>query len=179
MTAEVRFAAFSTQKYDAAHTGGRGPSGAEISASNTLLRALAPAVLVQQYPKSSIDIYVHVLADDGSAVQASICASSLALANAGIQCSGLVAAASVGLVQTDSAAPELRVDLTAAEQEAAAAVVSVAMLPALVRVTSVEHTGAMKVVDVSKSLALAAQATAVVHAAMKTALLEQVTAASE
>ena len=135
-------------------------------------------MLVQQYPKSSIDIYVQVLADDGSAVQAAVCAASLALANAGIHCSGLVAAASVGLLAAapDSGA-ELRVDLTAAETKAASAHVSVAMLPALVRVTSVEHSGVMQPKELSQALALAAQATAVVHSAMKEALLQNSAAA--
>jgi len=178
VTAELRFAAFSTNVYDEARAGGRGPSAAEVTASSVLQRAIAPAVLVQQYPKSSIDIYVHVLADDGSAVQAAVCAASLALANAGIQCCGLVAAASVGLVQGGSAAAaaELRVDLTAAEQQVATASVSVAMLPALVRVSSVEHAGVMAPKDVSKALALAAQATAVMHSVMKQALLEDAAA---
>ena len=53
------------------------------------------AVLLERYPKSVIDIYVIVLEDDGGAVGAAITATSLALANAGIEMLDLVGCCSV------------------------------------------------------------------------------------
>jgi len=55
--------------------------------------ALSVAIRLEKYPKSSIDIFVIVLQDDGGAFAAAINCASLALADAGIEMFDLVSCA--------------------------------------------------------------------------------------
>ena len=60
-------------------------------------QSLSPAVRLELYPKSTVDIYITVLETDGTAatLAASITAASLALADAGVEMVDVVAAYSV------------------------------------------------------------------------------------
>jgi exosome complex component MTR3 len=62
-----------------------------------LVQALTPAVRLDLLPKSSIDVYVNVLENDGtsSTLAAAISAASVALADAGIEMYDQVAASSI------------------------------------------------------------------------------------
>lgn len=53
--------------------------------SSQLLEALEPAVRLDSFPKSEVDVYVTVLEHDGSVLAAAITCASLALADAGIE----------------------------------------------------------------------------------------------
>jgi len=59
-------------------------------------QAFLPAVRLNLYPKSSIDIYITVIENDGTTacLAAAITCASIALTDAGIQMYDLVAAAS-------------------------------------------------------------------------------------
>ena len=57
--------------------------------------ALESAVLLDSFPKATLDVYVCVLEAGGGEVPAAICAASLALAHAGIAMRDLVAACAV------------------------------------------------------------------------------------
>lgn len=57
--------------------------------------ALESAVLLEHFPKATVDVYVCVLEAAGAEVAAAICAASLALADAGIAMRDLVAACAV------------------------------------------------------------------------------------
>lgn len=74
------------------------PSRREIEISKVLREALEPAVLLEQYPRSRIDVFVEILQADGSTRVASLTAASLALADAGIYMRDLVIGVSVGLI---------------------------------------------------------------------------------
>lgn len=67
------------------------PDEEEEDLSLQLTRALSMCVRLEKYPKSTVDVYCLVLQDDGGAFAAAICAGSLALADAGIECFDLVA----------------------------------------------------------------------------------------
>ncbi|MEM0276244.1 exosome complex exonuclease Rrp41 [Pyrobaculum sp.] len=74
------------------------PSRREIEISKVLREALEPAVLLEQYPRSRIDVFIEIIQADGSTRVASLTAASLALADAGIYMRDLVVGVSVGLV---------------------------------------------------------------------------------
>merc|ERR1719263_1798013 len=57
------------------------------------------AVLLDQFPRSSIRIFIQILQNDGGGIAAGINAATLALADAGIPMRDLVTACSTGLLQ--------------------------------------------------------------------------------
>lgn len=66
----------------------------ELELSRFLEQALTGAVRLETFPKAVVDVYVTVLEDDGAALAAAINVASLALADAGVEMTDLVAACS-------------------------------------------------------------------------------------
>ncbi|HUK80819.1 MAG TPA: exosome complex exonuclease Rrp41, partial [Nitrososphaerales archaeon] len=75
------------------------PSRREIEISKVIREALEPAVIVEDYPRTAIEVWVEVLQSDGGSRCAGITAASLALADAGINMRDMVVGCSCGLVQ--------------------------------------------------------------------------------
>jgi len=75
------------------------PTRREIEISKVIRSALEPVILVEQFPRTSIDIFLEVLQADGSTRVTAVTAASLALADAGIPMRDLVVGVSVGKVQ--------------------------------------------------------------------------------
>ena len=61
-------------------------------------RALEPAIEMEQFPKTGIDISMEIIESDGGTRAAGITAASLALADAGMPMKGLVSACAAGVV---------------------------------------------------------------------------------
>ncbi|WP_291765244.1 exosome complex exonuclease Rrp41 [Caldivirga sp. UBA161] len=74
------------------------PTRREIEISKVVKQALEAVVFLEQYPKSTIDVFLEVLQADGSTRVTSITAASLALADAGIPMRDLVVGVSVGKI---------------------------------------------------------------------------------
>ena len=94
------------------------------------------AILVDQYPKSQIDIFVEILQQDGSPVSAAINAVTLALINAGIPLRDLVSSCTLGVMDNKT----ILVDLNNSETEnaAGAAQICLATYPRTGRITLCE-----------------------------------------
>lgn len=69
----------------------------ELTLSTALQNALTPAVRLDQYPKSAIDLYLTVLDSDGdrSTFAAAVTCAGIALAHAGIEMLDTIAAVSI------------------------------------------------------------------------------------
>ncbi len=76
-----------------------GPDRRSVELSKVIREAIKPAIFVENYPGSVIDIFVEVLRSDAGTRVAGVNAASLALANAGLAMRGLVAACAVGRVE--------------------------------------------------------------------------------
>ncbi|MFQ5762913.1 MAG: exosome complex exonuclease Rrp41 [Candidatus Bathyarchaeia archaeon] len=74
------------------------PSRREIELSKVIREALEPTVFPEYYPRSVIDVFIEVLQSDGGTRCTGITAASLALADAGVPLSDLIAACAVGKV---------------------------------------------------------------------------------
>jgi len=61
-------------------------------------RALEPAIEMEKFPKTGIDISMEIIESDGGTRAAGITAASLALADAGMPMKGLVSATAAGVV---------------------------------------------------------------------------------
>ncbi|MCW1301008.1 MAG: exosome complex exonuclease Rrp41 [Candidatus Nanoarchaeia archaeon] len=88
------------------------PGRREIELSSMIKRALTPAIFVEEFPRTAIDIYTYVIEADAGTRCASICAASLALADAGVPMRDLVAAVAAGKVGS-----EIVLDLTKEEED--------------------------------------------------------------
>lgn len=112
VTCEVKYAPFACRSRH-----GYVRDAHERALSAQLADALAPSILTHKYPKSEIAIYITILEEDGAlaTLAAALSAASCAVADAGIECADLVAAASVtlrseGEVLVDTSAEEGQVD---------------------------------------------------------------------
>lgn len=74
------------------------PSRREVEISKVIRTALEPVVILERFPRTTIDVYIEVLQADGSTRVTGITAASLALADAGIPMRDLLVGVSVGKV---------------------------------------------------------------------------------
>lgn len=120
-----------------------------------------PVVQTNLYPRSQIDIFVHVLQQDGGILQASINATTLALVGAGIPLYDLVCAVTGGVHSTS---PML--DLTTLE-ETDIPHLTVAVMPKTGNVTLVTMETRLHVDRFGDIFRLACEAGQVIHKEMK------------
>jgi exosome complex component RRP41 len=102
------------------------PSRREVELSKVIREALEPAIFLEYYPRSSIDLFIEVLQADGGTRCAGITVAALALADAGIPMKDMVSACAAG-----KAEGKLVLDLSDAEDKLGEADVPVALMPAL------------------------------------------------
>jgi exosome complex component MTR3 len=138
--------------------GWREQDAQEKEFSQILVQALTPAIRLDLLPKSSIDVYVNVLENDGtsSCLAAAISAASVALADAGIEMYDQVAASSI--VSTTGVENTIRLQLlihniqayvqdkivmdpSAVEEENEDGSLVVSYMPSLNEVTHILQTG--------------------------------------
>jgi exosome complex component RRP41 len=126
-----------------------------------------PVVQTSLYPRSQIDVFVHVLQQDGGVLQAAINATTVALVNAGVPLADYVCAVTGGV---HAAAPML--DLTALE-EADLPHVTVASMPRSGQLTLVSMETRLHVDRFEEILRLAGEAGAVIHKEMRAVVGER------
>ncbi|MGD1839159.1 MAG: exosome complex exonuclease Rrp41 [Nitrososphaeraceae archaeon] len=112
------------------------PSRREVEISKVMREALEPAVILEDYPRAAIDIFVEVLQADGGSRCAGITAASVALADAGINMRDLVSACAAGKVNE-----QIVLDINDVEDKEGSADMPVAYLPNLEQVTLLQLDG--------------------------------------
>ncbi len=112
------------------------PSRREIEISKVMREALEPALMLEDYPRAAIDVYVEVLQSDGGSRCAGITAASVALADAGINMRDLVAACAAGKVDE-----QIVLDINDTEDKEGGADMPVAYMPRLERITLLQLDG--------------------------------------
>lgn len=125
----------------------------EIEISKVIKEALSACIRRELFPRSTIDIYVEVLNADGSTRVASLNATSLALADAGVFMYDLIAAVSVGKIQG-----QLIVDLNEYEDQNSEADIPIAFMPSLNKVVLLQMDGVMTYEETKEALKLARNA---------------------
>jgi len=133
----------------------------------TIKATFEPVVQTSLYPRSQIDIFVHVLQQDGGVLQAAINATTVALINAGVPLADYVCAVTGGV---HAAAPML--DLTALE-EADLPHVTVASMPRSGHLTLVSMETRLHIDRFEEILRLAGEAGAVIHKEMRAVVRER------
>jgi exosome complex component RRP41 len=141
------------------------PSRREIELSKVIREALEPAVFVEYYPRTAVDIFIEVLQADGSTRCTSITAASLALADAGVPMRDLVAACSAGKVE-DS----IVLDLNDVEDKVGSADVPVAYMPNLGAITLLQMDGILTPEEFEEAVKLAIEGCRKIYVMQKEAL---------
>ncbi|MCP8316721.1 MAG: exosome complex exonuclease Rrp41, partial [archaeon] len=112
------------------------PSRREIEISKMIREALEPALMLEEYPRTAIDVYLEVLQADGGSRCAGITASAVALADAGITMRDMVVACAAGKVSG-----QVVLDLNDTEDKEGEADMPVAIMPNLNQVTLLQLDG--------------------------------------
>ena len=126
------------------------PSRRDIELSKVIREALEPAVFLEYYPKTSIQVYIEILQADGGTRCAGITTASLALADAGIPMRDLVVACAAG-----KADGKLIVDLSDTEDKVGEADVPVAFMPNLNAITLLQMDGNLSVEEFENAINMA------------------------
>eukprot|EP00037_Helgoeca_nana_P029990 m.366161 g.366161 ORF g.366161 m.366161 type:complete len:279 (-) comp28092_c0_seq12:2147-2983(-) len=140
----------------------------EKEAAAMVVEALATSVRLEKYPKSLIDLHVTVLEDDGSVLAAAITCSALALADAGIEMTDLVASASVAVVDGEPV-----VDPASAEEGQGGAVplLTMSYMPGFDEVCGLVQVGEVAADVQERAIQLCVQRCTQIHAVQESCLL--------
>lgn len=141
------------------------PSRREVELSKVIREALEPALFLEMYPRTGIDIFVEILQADGGTRCASITAAALALADSGVPMRDLVVACAAGKVDDT-----VVLDLYDAEDKLGVADVPVAYMPNLNAVTLLQMDGILTPAEFEKAVNMAIDGCKKIYTMQKEAL---------
>lgn len=122
----------------------------EIEISKVIREAVQPAIIMEDYPRTAIEIYIEILQSDGGSRCAAINAASIALADAGINMRDLITACAAG-----KANGQVILDIDDTEDKTGEADMPIALLPNMGLVTLFQLDGNLSKDEFDKALELA------------------------
>jgi len=141
------------------------PSRREVELSKVIRESLEPAIFLENYPRTGIDIFIEVLQADGGTRCASITAAALALADAGIPMRDLVVSCAAG-----KADDTVVLDLMDEEDKLGSADVPVAVMPNLNEITLLQMDGILTHEEFETAIKLALDGCKKIYEMQKEAL---------
>ena len=114
------------------------PSRREVEISKVIKEALEPAVILDQFPRTVVDIFLEILQADGGTRCAALAAASVALADAGIPMRDMVSACAAGKV-----ADTVILDVNNEEDQAGQADMPMGYMPNLKKITLLQLDGVL------------------------------------
>ena len=114
------------------------PSRRDMEIGMVMSWAIQPAIFLDKYPRSVIDVYTEILEADGGTRTACINASTVALVDAGIPMRDLVSSCAAGVIDG-----EIVLDLGDYEDKDGQADVPVAYMPTLGQITLLQMDGVL------------------------------------
>lgn len=149
------------------------PSRREIEISKVIREAIQPALILEDYPRTAIQIYVEVLQSDGGSRVAGITAAALAVADAGINMRDLVVGCAVGKVDG-----KVVLDLNDTEDKEGSGDMPFAFMPNYNQVTLLQLDGLFTPAEFKQALEMATEGAKKVYAFQREALLKKYFAGS-
>lgn len=131
-------------------------------------QALEQAIVRKAYPKSSIDINILVLQDDGSCLSSAIICAGLALVHAGIQLYDIVSACSIALGPSQ----QLYVDPDRSEEKKLNGTMLFSMLMGTQQVNLLQHNGELSSEQMLQTVKMATQGCRYIHSLVKKHITE-------
>lgn len=144
------------------------PDRRSIELSKVIRLALEPAIFLEDFPKTVVDVYLEVIEADGSTRVTGINAASLALALAGIPMRDLVCACSVGKIDDT-----LILDLNGKEDNYSEVDMAFAMMPGKGEITLLQMDGLITKEEFKKLIEMAKKACEKIYEIQKNALREK------
>jgi len=141
------------------------PSRRDREISMVMRYALEPAVFLERYPRSVIDVYAEILEADGGTRTACINAASVALVDAGIPVRDLVASCAAGKIDG-----QLVLDLGDYEDKEGDADVPLAYMPKTEHVTLLQMDGVLSQDDFNGCIDLAIEGCKQIYEVQREAL---------
>ncbi|MGA3021223.1 MAG: exosome complex exonuclease Rrp41 [Thermoplasmata archaeon] len=136
--------------------------------SKVIGEAFESVVFAEEYPRTSIDIYIEVLQANAGTRCAGLVAASMALADAGIPMVDLLPAVAVGKI-----AGKIALDLKKEEDNFGDADLPMALVPQSGRLVLIQMEGHMTEEELSQALELGVQGCREIYEKMKQALRER------
>jgi exosome complex component RRP41 len=130
-----------------------------------MVDALSPALFLERYPRSVIDVYVEIIQADGGTRCAAVNAAAVALVDAGIPMKDLVASCAAGKMNG-----KIVLDLGDTEDKEGEADVPLAYMPKLDQVTLLQMDGIMTVDETMKAIEMAIEGSKQVYEIQREAL---------
>jgi len=144
------------------------PSRREIEISKVIREALEPALILEEYPRTGIDVYLEVLQADGGSRCAGIIASAVALADAGISMRDMVVACAVGKISG-----QVVLDLDDREDKEGEADMPIAIMPNLNQTTLLQLDGILTPEEFEKGFKMAINACRHIYEVQREALINK------
>ncbi|MDQ3872502.1 MAG: exosome complex exonuclease Rrp41 [Thermoproteota archaeon] len=144
------------------------PSRREVEISKVMREALEPALMLEDYPRAAIDVFVEVLQSDGGSRCAGISAASVALADAGINMRDLVSSCAAGKIDN-----KIVLDINDTEDKEGGADMPVAYMPRLEQVTLLQLDGKLTPEQFNECLDKAIGGCKMVYEIQKQALMQK------
>jgi exosome complex component RRP41 len=141
------------------------PSRREVELSKVIKESIEPALFLELYPRTGVDVYVEVLQADGGTRCAAITAAALAVADAGVPMRDLVVGCAAGKVEDT-----VVLDLYDAEDKLGAADVPVAYMPSLNAITLLQMDGILEPAEFEKAVNMAMEGCKKIYELQKEAL---------
>jgi exosome complex component RRP41 len=145
-----------------------GPDRRSNEISKITAEALRPALLLENYPRSMVDVFIEIIEAEGGTRCAGITAASVALADAGIPMKDLVVACAAGKVND-----EVVLDLSEHEDKDGQADVPVAIMPRTGEITLLQSDGNLDKEEFSQALDLAIEGCKKISEIQKEALVSK------
>ena len=142
-----------------------GPSRRSKEISLVIKRALESVIFLEEFPRTTIDVYIEIIQADASTRCAALNAASIALADAGIPMRDLVASVSVGKVDG-----RIVLDIAGKEDEEGEADMPIAYFPRRKEITLLQMDGIMTKEEFDQAIKLAIKGCERVYKAQKEAL---------
>jgi exosome complex component RRP41 len=146
----------------------RAPSRREVEISKVMREALEPALILEDYPRAAIDVFVEVLQADGGSRCAGIAAASIALADAGINMRDIVSACAAGKVDN-----KIVLDINDIEDKEGGADMPVAYMPHLEQVTLLQLDGILNHEQFNECVDKAIKGCEIVYEIQRQALMQK------
>ena len=141
------------------------PSRREVELSKVIKESLEPALFLELYPRTGVDVFVEVLQADGGTRCAAITAAALAIADSGVPMRDLVVACAAGKVEDT-----VVLDLYDAEDKLGSADVPVAYMPNLNAITLLQMDGILAPDEFEKAVSMAMEGCKKIYTMQKEAL---------
>jgi len=144
------------------------PSRREIEISKVIKEALQPAVILKDFPRTVVDVFIEILQADGGSRCAALDAASVAPVDAGIPMRDMVSACAAGKV-----ADKIVLDVNDEEDKEGQADMPVAYMPNLGKITLMQLDGILTPDEYKKCLETAIGGCKQVYEIQKKALMEK------